>query len=87
VSSWFHNVFEEHGLTEDGKTLVPFFAVFCSTTTSSPATQITHLQVVSSPQAEARLKGETSAAAVPPQTLAIRVPFSLLLQENCVIAG
>ena len=24
VSSWFNNVFEEHGLTEDGKTVPPF---------------------------------------------------------------
>ena len=28
VSSWFDNVPEEHGLTEDGKTLPPFFRPF-----------------------------------------------------------
>ncbi len=27
VSSWFDNVSEEHGLTEDGKTVPPFFWV------------------------------------------------------------
>ena len=28
VSSWFDNVSEEHGLTEDGKTVPPFLRIF-----------------------------------------------------------
>ncbi len=35
VSSSFDNVSEEHGLTEDGKTVPPVIAAFCSISTSS----------------------------------------------------
>ena len=45
VPSWFDNVIEEHGLTEDGKTVKPIFATFCSQSITSPATQTSRLQV------------------------------------------
>ena len=48
VSSWFDNVSEEHGLTEDGKTVPPTIAAFCIKNTLSPATLTIYLQVVSS---------------------------------------
>ena len=41
------NVFEEHGLTEDGKTVAPIFTDFCSKITLSLISQTYWLQVVS----------------------------------------
>ena len=37
VSSWFDNVSEEHGLTEDGKTVAPIFMAFGSKSRSTSA--------------------------------------------------
>ncbi len=48
VSLWFDIGFEEHGLTEDGKTLAPFFTDFFIKSTSSPVIQTVQLDVVSS---------------------------------------
>ena len=44
VSSWLDNASEEHGLTEDGKTVAPLFATFCLNSTSSLATHTSHLR-------------------------------------------
>ena len=48
LSSWIDNVPEEHGLTEDGKTVAPFFIAFCSKRTSAPETRSSKRQLVSS---------------------------------------
>ena len=48
VASWFDNVSEKYGLTEDGKTVAPLFADFCSKSIAFPSTQTSHLQVASS---------------------------------------
>ena len=48
VSSWFDNVSEEHGLTEDGKTVPPIIRAFFSKNTTSQVAQTSNLRVVSS---------------------------------------
>ena len=56
VSSWFDNASEEHGLTEDGKTVAPIFVAFCSKSRSPAADSACRLQVVSSKLTEALLQ-------------------------------
>ena len=48
VPSLFNNVFEEHGLPEDGKTVAPFIETFCSKSISAPAARTSNPQFVSS---------------------------------------
>ena len=48
VSLWFGTGFEEHSLTEDRKTVAPFFTDFFIKSTSSPVIQTVQLDVVSS---------------------------------------
>ena len=46
VSSGCGNAFEEHGLTEDGKTVAPIIEAFCSRSMSADEAQTSHPQFV-----------------------------------------
>ena len=48
VCSWFDTRFEEYGLTEDGKTVAPFFTDFFIKYASSTVIQTVQVDVVSS---------------------------------------
>ena len=50
VSSWFEDASEEHGFTEDSKTVAPFISACCFKSTSSTATQISHRRLAKSGQ-------------------------------------
>ena len=42
VSSWFDNMSEEHGLTEDGKTVAPFSRLISQTETTQKSRKVPH---------------------------------------------
>ncbi len=50
VSSWFEDASEEHGFTEDGKTVAYMISAFCSKSTASPAMRTSHTQFARSGQ-------------------------------------